>query len=56
MHVDKVQWPVILNTVMYLRVPCNARNLLTNRSTIGFSRQDLPYKVGDVKQTLENMF
>jgi len=56
MHVDKVQWPALLKTVMYLRVPCNARSLLTDGSTIRFSIRDLSYKVGDVKQSLENMF
>jgi len=56
MHVDKVQWPVLLNTVIYLGVPCNARNLLTKGINIRFSRRDFLHEVGDVKQSLENMF
>lgn len=54
----KVHWSVLLNTVtqVYPRIPCNARNLLTNETTIKFSKRDLLHKVCDVKQSLEYVF
>jgi hypothetical protein len=40
---DTDQWRALVNTVMNLWVPQKAKNFLTNRATISFSRKTLPH-------------
>jgi hypothetical protein len=36
---DREKWQAVVNTVMSVRVPQNARNFLARRGTIGFVRR-----------------